>query len=88
MTHDPLRYARRLHDEAMLELHRAWAPLDSGDVPDYSERVRRATSLLSAARWAADAPHVGRQLMTEHGVELYEREAPTDPATPTAKADR
>ncbi len=79
MTDDPLRYARRLHDEAMLELHRSWAPLDLGDARAYSESVRRATSLLSAARWAADAPHIGEQLMREQGIDLHEREAPTKP---------
>ena len=74
---DPMRWARRLHDEAWCVLHRAWEPLRDGDAQAYSAAVSRAMALFSAASWAAQAPHLGEQLLLEHGVDLPEREART-----------
>ncbi len=88
MDDDPMRWARRLHDEAWCVLHRAWAPLDAADGAAYGETAKRARHLLFAAEWAAQAPHLGEQLCREHGVDLPEREAPTRdlPLPPTVRA--
>jgi hypothetical protein len=72
-----MRWARRLHDEGWCVLHRAWEPLDAGDWRAYGEAVRRAMGLFAAASWAAQMPHMGEQLLREHGLEVPEREAPT-----------
>jgi hypothetical protein len=74
---DPMRWARRLHDEGWCVLHRAWEPLDAGDGVAYGAAVTRAMALFAAASWAAQAPHLGEQLLREHGVDLHEREALT-----------
>lgn len=83
-----LRFAERIHSEAMDALWKATGAIKIRDAARYEELVAKAMPLLGAARWAADKPHLGRQLMIEHGLELPESEAPTEPATPRARARR
>lgn len=75
----PLRYARALDDAAERALDDAREALGAAQRGRYSELVHRAISLLSAARWAAENPAVGAQLLREHGLELPEREESTRP---------
>lgn len=76
---DPLRYARRLHDEAAVVLRRGAALLESCDGVAYGDLVRHVVGLLSSARWAAERPEDGERLMLRCGLELPEREADTRP---------
>lgn len=66
---DPLRYARRLMEAARAAEVLAWGAEAAGDADALSGHLRRVIELHSAARWAADSPTVGPQLLREHGID-------------------
>ncbi len=66
---DPLRYARRLMEEARSAEVLAWGAEATGDAQALDEHLRRTASLFLAARWAASDPRVGPQLLREHGID-------------------
>ncbi len=76
-TADPLRYARRLRDEADVVRVRAHGMLAAGDLEAYNALCSREAKLVRASGWAAVSPMQGPQLLAEHALELPEREAPT-----------
>jgi hypothetical protein len=76
---DPLRFAKRLHEESLHVFTIATGALIRGEAEAYDVTMRAAMSLAFSAQWAASAPQLGPQFLAKHGIDLRSREADTQP---------